>query len=191
VTRADSENHSVMGAPGVGGVHHVVLNVSDLERSVEFYAGALGMHATLRMEIAGEPFERLLRLPAGTTGRVAYVQGPERVGQIELIEWSLPESISLPDGPAHPRSHPAAFAAPGHRMVSFSVSEPLARWQSRLQARGGRCWGEPVELVLPNYGPIDALIVEDPDGHLVELVRLPCDEEIREFRRTAPRAGVQ
>ncbi len=164
--------------PTVGAVHHILLNVSDLERSLEFYVGALGMCPTLRMEIAGEPFERLLHIPPGTTGRVAYVQGTGRLGQIELVEWTVPEPSGADEAPVH-----RAFTAPGHRMVSFSVSEPLAEWQSRLEARGVRCWSAPVEVLLPNYGPIDAMIIEDPDEHLVELVRLPSDEEVREFRR--------
>jgi hypothetical protein len=48
---------------------------------------------------------------------------------------------------------------------------------------GVTCWSEPVRLILPNYGPIDAFIAEDPDGNLIELVRLPSDDEVREFRR--------
>jgi lactoylglutathione lyase len=162
--------------PGAGAVHHVVLNVGELERSLEFYAGTLGMRATLRMEIGGAPLERLLRLAPGTTGRVAYVQGPQRLGQIELIEWSLP-------GRPAPAPEPApSFTAPGPRLLSFAVPEPLAQWHARLTAAGVTCWSEPVRLTLPDYGPIDAFIAEDPDGYLVELVRLPSDEEVRTFR---------
>jgi lactoylglutathione lyase len=163
-------------ALSAGAVHHLALNVANLERSLEFYAGALGMRATLRMEIGGEPFERLLRLAPGTVGRVAYVQGPQRLGQIELIEWT-------PPAPGEASSGATSFTTRGLRLPSFSVQEPLAEWHARLVQAGVTCWSEPVRLVLPNYGPIDAFIAEDPDGNLIELVRLPSDEEVREFRR--------
>jgi lactoylglutathione lyase len=163
-------------APGAGAVHHVVLNVTQLERSLQFYAGTLGMRATLRMEIGGATLERLLRLDPGTTGRVAYVQGPQRLGQIELIEWSVP------GGPAPVAQAAPPSTAPGLRLLSFAVPESLTEWHARLIAAGVTCWSEPVRLTLPNYGPIDALIAEDPDGYLVELVRLPSDDEVRALR---------
>jgi lactoylglutathione lyase len=175
-----SEPSSDDGAPRcAGAVHHVAVNVSDLERSLRFYAGALGLRTTLRMEIAGEPFERLLRLPTGASGRVAYVEGGARIGQIELIEWRLPAPPeTTPAGPPD-----AGSALPGPRLLSFSVSEPLEQWHARLQRHGVKCWSAPISLELPNYGLIRAMVAEDPDGYLVELVNLPSDEEVREFRR--------
>jgi lactoylglutathione lyase len=170
-----------------GAVHHVAVNVSDLERSLRFYSGVLGLRATLRMDLSGQTFERLLRLPAGTTGRVAYVQGDGRVGQIELIEWTLPEPATERERETRGRadaSPPAlGFAVPGLRLLSFSVSEPLEGWRARFEDHGVRCWSEPIRLALPDYGAIDAMVAEDPDGNLVEIVRLPSDDEVRAVRR--------
>lgn len=166
--------------PCAGAVHHIAVNVSDLERALRFYSGVLGLRTTLRMQLAGEPFEQLLRLAPGTTGRVAYVEGRERVGQIELIEWSPPPDAAQTRSPPPPRP---GFAVPGLRLLSFSVSEPLEFWQARFTDHGVRCWSEPVRLLLPNYGEIDAMVAEDPDGYLIEVVRLPSDEEVRTFRR--------
>jgi lactoylglutathione lyase len=166
----------------VGAVHHVAVNVSDLERSLDFYSGVLGLRATLRMELAGESFERLLALPPGTTGRVAYVQGAERVGQIELIEWALP---ALAGEATPPPAGRLGFAAPGLRLLSFSVAEPLDVWRGRFADHGVPCWSDPVRLLLPNYGEIEAMVAEDPDGYLIEVVRLPSDAEVRAFRRAS------
>jgi lactoylglutathione lyase len=155
-----------MPAATAGPVHHIALAVTDLERSLRFYTETLGLRATLRMQIAGADFERLLRFPPGTVGEVAFVQGPPRVGQIELIQWSLPDGAPAP--------------AP-----AFSVTDPLAEWHARLTAAGAPCWSEPIDLELPGYGLIEAFIAEDPDGHVVELVRLPSDEQVRAFRADA------
>jgi catechol 2,3-dioxygenase-like lactoylglutathione lyase family enzyme len=159
----------------VGEVHHVVMNVADLDRSLAFYTGPLGLRPTLTMDIAGAPFERLLKLPPGTTGRVAYVQGRTRVGQIELIEWTADQAVS----------GGAPFTALGPRMLSFVVAEgTLAEMQARLAAHGAVCWSEPVSLELPTYGTIEAFVAEDPDGNLIELLKLPSDEEVRSLRRS-------
>ena len=33
---------------------------------------------------------RTMQLPDGTTGRSVFMQGPTRVGQLELLQWDLP-----------------------------------------------------------------------------------------------------
>jgi lactoylglutathione lyase len=171
-----------MPAPTAGPVHHIALAVADLERSLRFYTETLGLRPTLRMQIAGSSFERLLRFPPGTTGEVAFVQGPPRVGQIELIQWSRPDSAPTPGA-----TRPAADGT--SPLLSFSVTEPLAEWHARLTAAGAPCWSEPIELELPGYGVIEAFIAEDPDGHVVELVRLPSDEQVRAFRAHGSPSG--
>jgi lactoylglutathione lyase len=171
-----------MPAPTAGPVHHIALAVADLERALRFYTETLGLRPTLRMQIAGANFERLLRFPPGTTGEVAFVQGPPRVGQIELIQWSRPDGTR---GPAATR--PAGDGT--SPLLSFSVTEPLSEWHARLTAAGAPCWSEPIELELPDYGPIEAFIAEDPDGHTVELVRLPSDEQVRAFRARDAQIG--
>ena len=134
------------------------------------------------MEIGGAPLQRLLGLPAGTTGAVAFVQGPQRVGQIELIQWSFPAGARPPELPQPTRDGTS-------QLLSFSVTEPLAHWHARLAEAGAQCWSEPVEMTLPGYGPIEAFIAEDPDGHPVELVRLPSDERVQAFRALGGQTG--
>ena len=69
------------------------------------------------------------------------------------------------------------------------MTEPLSEWHARLTAAGAPCWSDPIELELPDYGPIEAFIAEDPDGHSVELVRLPSEEQVRAFRAGEAQIG--
>ena len=64
------------------------MTVSDVDRAADFYERALGYRKTLRTDVGGPGIEVSLGLPAGTTGRVQYLQGPSRIGQLELIEWN-------------------------------------------------------------------------------------------------------
>lgn len=157
-------------------IHHVAIGVGDLERSLAFYAGMLGFRKTLDMELSGADFERLFRLPAGTGARsVILQQGKSRVGEIELLQFK-----GLPQGsrsPGRPGDH-------GLMMLSFEVrDDDLLHVRSRLQAAGVPFFcREPVRLDLPGYGPISCLMVEDPDGVLVELTSLPAREDIARQR---------
>lgn len=152
-------------------VHHIAIGVSDLDRSLSFYVGVLGLRKTLSMPVGGADTERALGLAAGTTGRSAYVQGPSRVGQIELIEWS----------PRLPGTPPEA-GRPGPFLLAFELQEgELEEARERLEAAGIAYEG-PIVTEVVNYGPIGLLVTRDPDGTMIELLRLPTDEEIREFR---------
>lgn len=157
----------------VSEIHHAAVIVSDLDRSTEFYAKALGWKPTLSARVGGEVVERGLGLPPGVTGRIQYMQGPSQLGQIELIEWS--------DGPGpQPRT--------GHRelgtfLLSFQVPRSEIReTYERVVALGAEVLSEPVTSLLENYGPVDAFCFKDPDGNLLEIVGLPSREEIQEFR---------
>jgi lactoylglutathione lyase len=149
-------------------VHHVALTVSDLDQSLAFYTELLGFRKTLDMKLAGPSFERLFRLEHGATARAVILQqGKSRVGEIELIEFAGP-GLKKPSGPKRPGD-------PGMLMLSFEVKqESLQQVAERLKARDVPFFCDPVELDLPGYGPIKALMVEDPDGALVELVELPA-----------------
>ena len=152
-------------------IHHLAVGVADLERSLEFYEGVLGLRCTLRMPVGGADAEQLLGLAPGTTGRSAYVQGPRRIGQLELIEWA----------PRRPREATRGGET-GPFLIAFELLEgELEECRQRLEQRGIEFVGPQVSIV-ENYGPIEAIVTTDPDGTMVELLRLPSDEEVRAFR---------
>lgn len=157
----------------VSEVHHVAMTVSDLDRAADFYEKALGYRRTLRTDVGGRGIEESLGLPEGTTGKVQYLQGPTRIGQLELIEWNG----------AKKRTATAGHLELGTFLLSFQVpAEEMDEVHERLTRLGADCIGPPHRQLLENYGYITAFAARDPDGNLLEFVSLPSRAEIRAFR---------
>lgn len=157
-----------------GEIHHVTIGVRDLNQSLHFYVEGLGLKETLKTQVGGRTFERLLRLPVGSTARTIFLQGPSRVGQVELVQWDPPVDIE---------QRPRRAGEIGFSVVSFALSSgsfPIVVEQ--LRQIGVEFWNDPERTVLNGYGEIELCIVEDPDGNMIELVRLPSDEEVRALR---------
>lgn len=165
-------------------IHHVALTVSDLERSVAFYCDVLGFRKTLDMTLSGPGIERLARLRPGSKMRsVILQQGRATVGELELIAVEPP-----PPDPDRPKR----AGELGVFLISFEVTdEEMTEVYRRLQGKGVRCFSEPQTLELRGYGPIEAVIFEDPDGNLLELFKSPAPEVVRQHWEAvrAERAG--
>lgn len=154
-------------------LNHVAIGVSDLEASLRFYTEGLGMRKTLEKPVSDLTWQ-LMRLPENTTGMSVFVQGPSRVGQLELVEWHLPR----PDGDAPKR--PGAI---GMGQLSFPVDpQHIETIYQRLIDMGVTVYTEPTTTIVKNYGPVTLFLCEDPDGNQVELIALPSAETVKEFR---------
>jgi catechol 2,3-dioxygenase-like lactoylglutathione lyase family enzyme len=159
----------------VSEVHHVAMIVSDCERSSAFYEEGLGYRRTLAAPVGGVGLSDSLGIPRGTSGRIQYLQGPSRIGQLELIEWD-----GAPGPP--PRSEHRQL---GPFLLSFEVpEEELEALHDRLVALGAESVRRPMRVELENYGYITAFAARDPDGIMLEFVALPSREEIRAFRNS-------
>lgn len=155
-------------------IHHVAMAVRDLDRSVNWYLTALGYRATLRMNVGDPTLWRMLGLPEGTRGRSVFVQGPTRIGQIELIQWDS----GLGDRSAGPQA-----LRPGPFLVAVETTKPeLDPAYDRVVELGEPIMTEPADAELENFGFIRSFVACDPDGTLVEFVALPSKGEIDAYR---------
>jgi catechol 2,3-dioxygenase-like lactoylglutathione lyase family enzyme len=156
-------------------IHHVALAVSDMERSIAFYRDILGFRKTLDMPLGSPSLDRLLRMRPGTTGRsVIMQQGLSTIGEVELVQFS----------PAPSTPTPAKGAGGlGAFLLSFAVKdEELAAVYQRLLRQGIVCYSEPQTVELHRFGSMQAVIFEDPDGQMIELIQLPSADEIQRVR---------
>jgi catechol 2,3-dioxygenase-like lactoylglutathione lyase family enzyme len=158
----------------VSEVHHVAIVVSDLERSAAFYERLLGYRRTLRLNVGGAVTERALGLPPGLTGRSVYLQGPTRIGQLELIEWDVPAGDQVRTDPRQR----------GPLLISFEVpsADDITRIYERARELGATPENPPETVHLAGYGDVTAVIVRDPDGTMLEFVALPTPEQVRALR---------
>ncbi|MCQ3803047.1 MAG: VOC family protein [bacterium] len=157
----------------LGPVHHVSISVTDMGRSIAFYRDVLGFRLTMQTTVSDPEHDLYLRLPEGTSAQVAILQaGSVTIGEVELIQWSFPSSPPS----ATPAKRPGD---PGPFLLAFEVTgEELETACQRMTQQGVKFWSDPITSHIDGYGAIRAVVCEDPDGTMIELLTLPSREEI-------------
>lgn len=133
---------------------HLVVGVTDMDRSLAFYRDVLGMEVVFETLISGEPFDAVLHATRKQEGRV--------VGG--LLGGLMIELLSL--GVAPP-DHKPRRAITGIHNLSLSVPD-LDDAHRRITAAGYTPDQEPFEI-----GGVRMFFVKDPDGTPVEFIELP------------------
>jgi len=158
----------------VAALDAVVIPVSDLDRSVAFYAGVLDFSEVATSEIAGEDIERTLGL-FGVRARVAHLKlGDE---SLELMQFLAPEGRPYPEDS---RSNDRSF-----QHVAIIVSD-MAKAYARLRERNVRHASSGPQRLPdwnPNAGGIEAFYFKDPDGHPLEILHFPDGKGAAKWHR--------
>jgi catechol 2,3-dioxygenase-like lactoylglutathione lyase family enzyme len=138
------------------GIDHTAIVVRDTEASLAFYRDALGLKVAGGSDNYGPEQEHLNNV-FGAHLRITALRAPGGPG-VEFLEYLAP-----PGG--RPLPSEARLSDLVAWRIRVAVEEP-ADVAAKLSRRGGR----PVSLVAPREKPADVL-VRDPDGHVIELVR--------------------
>lgn len=139
---------------------HTGITVTDLDRSLAFWHGALGFEILFRVEAGGTFAETATGVP-GADLRVAMLdcQGHS----VELIEYAAPADRDV----LKPRPCDV-----GSWHVAFMV-EDLDEVLSVLASHGFRAVGPPAVIESGPRAGGKAVYTHDPDGTTVELIQPP------------------
>jgi catechol 2,3-dioxygenase-like lactoylglutathione lyase family enzyme len=160
-----NSNAKVAGAP----VSVAVIGVDNLDASLKFYAGTLGLTVAESRTWQGADFERYWQVPAGTTARCAFLaHGADPVGRIQLMEFSA----------ANRERVRAANVRRAVGLFNLNIyASDIKRDYERLKDQGFQFWSTPAHN---NFGPVVGETMEasfdGPDGVVINLIQLLTED---------------
>ncbi len=150
---------------------HTVINVSDLDRAVEFYEATFPVRRRTRINGPAQAYLGLGIAHGQFSGwimesceharppGVVPAEFPSRV--LHLIEWKSPRPVGAPYREAN---HIGIY-----RQNSLVSNIDVA--YARVIAHGGRPYGEPSRIVLtPDGFGVTVFAYRDPDGNTLEMI---------------------
>jgi lactoylglutathione lyase len=146
----------------VTGTFHTGITVSDLDRSVAFYEGALGLELLWRRRYDEDYILRMVDVPGTASIEAALVRAPDG----HLVELLAYEGCERHPGSSRP-------CDPGTGHLGFTVDDIHAEHR-RLAAAGVRFRGDaPQEITAGANRGGYGMYALDPDGFVVELHQPP------------------
>jgi catechol 2,3-dioxygenase-like lactoylglutathione lyase family enzyme len=150
-------------------VSAVVIGARNLDDSLKFYAGTLGLEVAESRTWQGPEFERYWHLPAGSKARCAFLEhGADPVGRIQLMEFDAPDRKLV--------RPPDIRRATGLFNLNIYASD-MAKDYAKLRSQGFNFWSEPARN---NFGPAVGETLEGafdgPDGVVINLIQLLSDD---------------
>jgi catechol 2,3-dioxygenase-like lactoylglutathione lyase family enzyme len=143
-----------------------IINCSDLERSTKFYEEVLGFRPLARFG-SGIRDGSGLRLGPEVDWEMAYLDDPRGSFSfaVDLVQWHAPK----PEGGAYRAANNLGI----FRMAL--MTDDIDRDYDELCERGVRCVSPPATLEMgPGIPQLRALLFEDPDGAMLELIESPA-----------------
>lgn len=139
-------------------LEHMALSVADIQRSIDFYSGVLGLELVRQLDCGSEtPLGKVVGLP-GCSAKIAHLMCGETM--LELFEYTDPQGKPMP--PTRPQ------ADHGFIHIGFQSQNVRGDYAS-LREKKVRFISEPVEFrpgvwIVYFYGP---------DGEVCELRETP------------------
>jgi len=148
----------------VKSVESVGMTVSDMDRSVEFFAKVLSFEKVLDIEVAGAEYEKLQGL-FGLRMRVVRMKLGDEL--IELTEYLAPQGRPIP---VDWRSNDRAF-----QHIAIVVSDMDKAYQHLRTHKVQHASTGPQTIPPSNKAAagIRAFYFKDPDGHNLEIIYFP------------------
>jgi catechol 2,3-dioxygenase-like lactoylglutathione lyase family enzyme len=141
----------------ITGADHTSFTVANLERSLEFYVGLLGLQLSWRREITNRYFREIVGFPDCVV-KAAHLRIPGTDHKLELFEYVSPRGV-----PADVRTN-----NPGSSHISLYVENLQAAYEE-LKSKGVRFRSPPVGIDAGANKGSKSLYLLDPDGITVEL----------------------
>ncbi|CAN7603516.1 VOC family protein [Caballeronia sp. LjRoot29] len=135
-----------------GAIDHSAISVSNVEASVDFYTGILGLRVGTRQTNSGQEQGALDDLKDAVVEVVALQTSPQMSPHIELLGYRSPVGTAL-----------AHIASP-----TDIASDRLVLYLSGLRSVVAALNAPSHVLRLVSYG--SAALIRDPDGHLLMLI---------------------
>ena len=150
----------------VKGLWHFSFTVSDLERSIDFYCGLLGMQLRLRQDQNNEYTRKLVGYPDANLKVAQLYLAGTTIGPsghvLELVQFLNP---TFPP-------HPAGTGYPNSAHMAFTVDDIRVEYK-RLRNAGVKFRSEPIAITAGvNKGGATVYFL-DPDGVTLELLQPP------------------
>lgn len=151
------------GAWAVVGARHAGITVSQLDRSLDFYCGLLGLELVWRRVYEEPDIREIVGVPDATSFDIAMLRVPGSDFQVELLEYRGCDRRPAATEPCNPGS--------GHLCLFVRDVERL---HADLRARGVAFRSDgPVEMTGGANRGGRSLYSLDPDGYIVELHEPP------------------
>jgi catechol 2,3-dioxygenase-like lactoylglutathione lyase family enzyme len=163
--------------PVVRSVGPIVINVSDLDKAVNFYNTVLSFHKVSQAEVKGSDYEHLESV-FGLRIRTATMRLGDET--IELTEYLTPKGRPVP---GDSRSNDRWF-----QHIAIITSDMDRAYQKLRDNHVEHASTEPQTLPAWNKDAagIRAFYFKDPDGHVLETLQFPPDKGPPKWHRGAP-----